>query len=73
MNDNYFFSSMDTSQKGLKVALFKDFDESSLGETFIHTDFSLKLKGKHERKAKNYSPLPCLDYNIRGGLKIVLG
>lgn len=46
MNDNYFFSSMDTSERGLNVALFKDWDDFSLGDSYVQTDLSVKLRGK---------------------------
>ena len=46
MNDNYFFSSTDTSKAGLGMALFKEFDDNSLEDTLIQTDLSLKLRGR---------------------------
>ena len=47
MNDNYFFSSTDTSKKGLGMTLFREYENSSLEETMMNTELSSKLRGKN--------------------------
>eukprot|EP00343_Euplotes_focardii_P008074 CAMPEP_0205821760 /NCGR_PEP_ID=MMETSP0206-20130828/9446_1 /ASSEMBLY_ACC=CAM_ASM_000279 /TAXON_ID=36767 /ORGANISM="Euplotes focardii, Strain TN1" /LENGTH=212 /DNA_ID=CAMNT_0053117483 /DNA_START=24 /DNA_END=662 /DNA_ORIENTATION=+ len=44
MNHNYFFSSTDTSMKGLGMTLFGDFEENVLEDNIINSNLNLRLK-----------------------------